>query len=173
MTTIKHWLLALAVAFPAGAVLAQDYPVSFSTTQGYTHGSRRLSGATLAGSSDGAQTVSVPTETVYVDATDQFVTARPGDALTVRFNFTTDWMHGYVYLDYGNDGQFDALINDDKTLPAETDIVAFSYYKGKRPSAIAMCSIRPPSPCLPTFPKACIAFAARWTGTVWTPQAAQ
>ena len=152
MTTIKHWLLALAVAFPAGAVLAQDYPVSFSTTQGYTHGSRRLSGATLAGSSDGAQTVSVPTETVYVDATDQFVTARPGDALTVRFNFTTDWMHGYVYLDYGNDGQFDALINDDKTLPAETDIVAFSYYKGKNSTGAAVSNsnvLNPPAFTLP------------------------
>ncbi len=152
MTTIKHWLLALAVAFPAEAVLAQDYPVSFSTTQGYTHGSRRLSGATLAGSSDGAQTVSVPTETVYVDATDQYVTARPGDALTVRFNFTTDWMHGYVYLDYGNDGQFDALINDDQTLPAETDIVAFSYYKGKNSTGAAVSNsnvLNPPAFTLP------------------------
>ena len=85
MTTFKHWLLALAVAFPAGAVLAQDYPVAFSASQGYTHNTRRLSGANVTSTTDGAQTVSVPTETVYVDATDQFVTARPGDALSVPF----------------------------------------------------------------------------------------
>ena len=104
-------------------VVSEDYPVVFDKNQGYTHASRRLNSVSL-----GEQTVQLPTPLkVYSRITDAGFSAKAGETVTPSFGFTGTWMNGFVYVDYGKDGSFDAALNVDGTIPAGSDVVAFSY----------------------------------------------
>ena len=110
------------------ATSAEDYPLNFDLDQAYTHGSRRLNGVVLEGSADGQQSFNCPTPLkVYSSLLHKSFTARPGETLTPKFNYSGDWMHGFVYLDFGQDGTFNATLNSDGSLPEGSDAVSFSY----------------------------------------------
>lgn len=101
----------------------EDYPVVIDKEQEYTHGSRRLNSVSL-----GSQTLQLPAPLkVYSSIEDGCFTAVPGETLAVSFGFSGEWMNGFVYLDRGQDGQFNAVLNPDGTVPAGSDIMAFSY----------------------------------------------
>ena len=100
-----------------------DYPVVFDKEQGYTHGSRRLNSVSL-----GNRTLQLPTPLkVYSNVTNGCFEAVPGETLSASFGFTGDWMHGFVYVDRGMDGAFEAILNSDGSVPEGSDIMAFSY----------------------------------------------
>lgn len=104
-------------------VVTEDYPVIFDKSQGYTHGSRRLNTVSL-----GAQTLSLPTPLkVYSKIDNPTFHAVAGETVTPSFGFTGTWMNGFVYLDRGQDGAFEAKLNADGSIPAGSDIMAFSY----------------------------------------------
>lgn len=104
-------------------VVTEDYPVIFDKSQGYTHGSRRLSTVSL-----GAQTLSLPTPLkVYSKIDNPTFHAVVGETVTPSFGFTGTWMNGFVYIDRGMDGAFEAQLNADGSIPAGSDIMAFSY----------------------------------------------
>ena len=125
----RLWAIALSFVLPGAALMAQDdYPLNFEKSQAYTNTARHLDGITLSGSANGPQTISIPApRLVYTDLTTAAFSARAGEQLTATFNYTGNWMHGFVYLDRGNDGQFDATLNADCTIPEGSDIMAFSY----------------------------------------------
>ncbi len=103
--------------------IVEDYPVVFDKGQNYTHGSRRLNSVSL-----GAQTLHLPTPLkVYSNVTNGCFNAVPGEVLAPSFGFTGDWMNGFVYIDCGQDGAFEATLNSDGSIPAGSDIMAFSY----------------------------------------------
>ena len=106
------------------------YPVGVGKEQIHIRDDRRLSGISLNGSSDGSQSVTVPSaiKTVYVDMTDKEFTARAGEKVTPVFGYMGSWMHGYVYIDRDNDGKFDCRMNDDHTPAKGSDLMTFSFY---------------------------------------------
>lgn len=126
---LKKFLLGVFCLSAFSTVLfAEDYSVAFDKSQDYTHATRRLTAVSLKGSSDGDQAVSLPEPLkVYTYISDKIFTLRPGEVVTPDFSFTEDWMHGYVYLDKGHDGVFDAAFDSLGRIPAESDIIAFSY----------------------------------------------
>ena len=104
-------------------VVTEDYPVIFDKSQGYTHGSRRLNTVSL-----GAQTLQLPTPLkVYSKIDNPTFHAVAGETVTPSFGFTGTWMNGFVYVDRGQDGAFEAQLNADGSIPAGSDIMAFSY----------------------------------------------
>ncbi len=104
-------------------VVVEEYPVIFDKNQNYTHGSRRLNSISL-----GAQTLQLPTPLkVYSRIEDGCFHAKAGETVTPSFGFAGTWMNGFVYLDRGQDGAFDATLNSDGSIPAGSDIMAFSY----------------------------------------------
>lgn len=109
--------------------LTENYAINFPADQTYTHGSRRLNGIALQSATDGYQSASVATSsTVFnIISTQQFM-VQPGETVTPTFQFSGTWMNGFVYLDRGNDGAFDALIENDGTIATGSDIMAFSYF---------------------------------------------
>lgn len=155
------WMLgALTLASAPNLRAQDDYPVNFDKTQAYTHDSRKLQGVSLSGSADGAQSITIPSPNlVYTDMTPQAFTARAGEQLTATFQFSGTWMHGYVYLDRGQDGAFDATLNTDCTIPEGSDIMAFAYAEatldsgnGKNSAGASLQSpnvLNPPSFTLP------------------------
>ncbi len=128
------WLLFIAVvllgALPATAQSEQtdNYPINFNENQNYTHASRRLNSVSLSGSKDGEQTIALPTPLkVYSRVDAPVFSARAGETLTAKFGFSSDWMHGFVYIDCGQDGSFEAALDEDGSIPEGSDIMAFSY----------------------------------------------
>ena len=104
-------------------VVTEDYPIVFDKSQGYTHGSRRLNSVSL-----GSQTLQLPTPLkVYSKIEDGCFHAKAGETVSPSFGFTGTWMNGFVYLDRGQDGAFEATLNADGSIPAGSDIMAFSY----------------------------------------------
>ena len=104
-------------------VVTEDYPVIFDKNQGYTHSSRRLNSVSLGG-----QTLQLPTPLkVYSKIDNPTFHAKAGETVTPSFGFTGTWMNGFVYIDRGQDGAFEAKLNADGSIPAGSDIMAFSY----------------------------------------------
>ena len=104
-------------------VVTEAYPIVFDKNQNYTHGSRRLNSVSL-----GSQTLSLPTPLkVYSKIDSPAFHAKAGETVTPSFGFTGTWMNGFVYIDRGQDGSFNAVLNNNGSIPAGSDIMAFSY----------------------------------------------
>ena len=107
----------------------EEYPINFDKDQNATRTDRVLSTVSLAVEGEAAQVLTVAnTGKAYNDMTAgdvKFVCA-PGATLTPAFNYSGVWMHGYVYVDFGQDGafSFDATQNDQ----TGKDLVSYSFY---------------------------------------------
>lgn len=107
-----------------------DYVINFDDDATVDYSGRKFTGITLSGSADGTQTQSwgelSPTPVLYTQL-DKSFNVKAGETITPSFSFTGTWMNGYVYLDRGSDGRFDATLNDDYTIPDGSDIMSYSY----------------------------------------------
>lgn len=137
-----------------------DYALNYEKDAPLTYeGTRYTSAVSLSSPSDGTQTIATTQQTtnlLYQDLLAKSFTARAGEMVTPAFSFTysggSPWMHGYVYLDRGNDGLFKTEVGDDHAVTGESDLVSFSYYQGYNSDgaeANAGSSIQPPSFKLP------------------------
>lgn len=147
----------------APSVEYRDYPTNYDETQVSGKGDRYLHSIALNGSSDGNQTIAVGSATPQLicrSMLDKAFTAKAGETLVPVFNYSGNWMNGYVYLDRGQDGRFEATLNEDFTIPAGSDIMTYSYvetventegYKsdGSKVSGNARNFINPPAFRLP------------------------
>ncbi len=131
------------------------YTINFDKNQVYTHSSRRLNGITLQ-SADGDQNADISTSAkVYNMVNNRIFCARAGEEVIAGFNYSGNWMHGFVYMDQGRDGQFDATLNSDGTYASTSDIMAFSYaqpslssgtgYNSKGEHVTSINVLQPPS----------------------------
>lgn len=97
--------------------------------------SRCLTGITMSGSDGDKITISSiqksgGKEPVYYDRTDKYLVAGAGAVITPSVVWNGKWMHGYMFVDYNNDGAFSQILSA-TTKPAVGDeVVSFSYYKG-------------------------------------------
>ena len=60
------------------------------------------------------------------NTTTSVFSATAGAQVQPTFNYNGGWMSAYVYVDWGNDGVFKALVNDNGTPTAQSDIVSYS-----------------------------------------------
>lgn len=122
-------LLTALCCCPLVLAAQTDYPIHFEKTQSITHASRKLNGVTVTSQNGEKQSISTEAaQTAYVDRTEQKITAAAGEELQVDFNFSTAWMHGYVYIDRGRDGQFSAEAANG-IIADGSDLMSFSHYK--------------------------------------------
>ena len=107
----------------------EKYPVSFDKTALNTsaHG-RMLNSFSLQQTGKDKQTKSVKTsKAAYEDHTaDEPFTVEAGSELTASFNYSGEWMHSFVYIDFDNDGDFS--YKEGQWDQTGTDLVAFSFY---------------------------------------------
>ena len=107
----------------------EKYPVSFDKTALNTsaHG-RMLNSFSLQQTGKDKQTKSVKTsKAAYEDHTaDEPFTVEAGSELTASFDYTGEWMHSFVYIDFDNDGDFS--YKEGQWDQTGTDLVAFSFY---------------------------------------------
>ena len=107
----------------------EKYPVSFDKTALNTsaHG-RMLNSFSLQQTGKDKQTKSVKTsKAAYEDHTaDEPFTVEAGSELTASFDYTGEWMHSFVYIDFDDDGDFS--YKEGQWDQTGTDLVAFSFY---------------------------------------------
>ena len=106
----------------------EEYPINFDKTAKSTHNSRALNSFSLQQTGKDKQTKSVKTsKAAYEDHTaDEPFTVEAGSELTASFDYTGEWMHSFVYIDFDNDGQFS--YKEGQWDQTGTDLVAFSFY---------------------------------------------
>ena len=106
-----------------------DYAINFDKTALNTsaHG-RMLNSFSLQQAGKEKQTKSVKTsKAAYEDHTaDEPFTVEAGSELTASFDYTGEWMHSFVYIDFDNDGDFS--YKEGQWDQTGTDLVAFSFY---------------------------------------------
>lgn len=108
------------------------YQTSMGEEQAYTRDDRHLSGIKLQAAGSSQQVANAPTspKRVYVNLTGSHFFAKPGETLAASVAYTGSWMHAYAYIDFANDGKFNALVNDNLSIADGSDLVAFSFYGG-------------------------------------------
>ena len=105
-----------------------DYAINFDKDANSTHSSRALNSFSLQQTGKDKQTKSVKTsKAAYEDHTaDEPFTVEAGSELTASFDYTGEWMHSFVYIDFDNDGDFS--YKEGQWDQTGTDLVAFSFY---------------------------------------------
>ena len=84
------------------------------------------------GLTDGTTTQSVSVNqttsgSIYYDRKSTVFETSPGEAITFSdLTWNGAWMHGYLYIDYNKDGEFNQTLNADGTTGGE--VVSYSYY---------------------------------------------
>ena len=106
-----------------------DYAINFDKDALNTsaHG-RMLNSFSLQQAGKEKQTKSVKTsKAAYEDHTaDEPFTVEAGSELTASFDYTGEWMHSFVYIDFDNDGDFS--YKEGQWDQTGTDLVAYSFY---------------------------------------------
>ena len=121
------------------------YPINYNKTTAHTRADRYIKSVGL-----GSQTAAVNQDTdkkLYIKNLDDIFLARPGETVTPDISWKGERMHGYAYLDKGNDGKFNVDYTD-TGITDNKDLVAFSYYKGedsKGGTASDGCGVAMPS----------------------------
>ena len=85
------------------------YAVNFDKEQTYTHtagGGRKTTWVALGEQKIEWEFGGVGVEPVYRDMTDQVLSVPAGATVTPAIGFEGQWMHGFLYVDLNNDGEF-------------------------------------------------------------------
>jgi len=137
----------------AMSVLAADqYPINYpkDTKINDTKG-RYINNIVLTSPADGMQEAPVNQKNdylLYYDITDLCFAAVPGETVIPSFDWNGGWMHGYVYLDRDNDGEFSHELGENSAIPEGSDVMAFTScggYSSAGVEAAGNVGVYPPS----------------------------
>ena len=110
-----------------GGEVTEKYTVNFDKTATHNRNDRVLSGFSLQQTGKDKQTVNVfASRAAYEDHTSSVFNVEAGSELTASFNYSGQWMNGYIYIDRDNDGEFS--YKEGQWDQAGTDLVAYSFY---------------------------------------------
>ena len=110
-----------------GGETKEKYTVNFDKTAYHSRNDCVLSGFSLQQTGKDKQTVNVfASKAAYEDHTSSVFNVEAGSELTASFNYSGQWMNGYIYIDRDNDGEFS--YKEGQWNQAGTDLVAYSFY---------------------------------------------
>ena len=131
------------------------YPINYSLDEPMTRNDRMLGSISLTPKGEGEQSISVNQgneRRLYLQRMEQSFTAKAGQTLTPKFQWTGSWMHGYVYLDVKRDGKFNVAYNAAFEITEPEDLMTYSYFKGRNTNGAqgnANPGVNPPAFTLP------------------------
>ena len=139
MRKFYMFFIALFVSGFVSLASAQSYPVNVGTDATNTYSppqgkiDRNITGVTLQGEYGTKQTINVPEgRKVYNDLTSVSggtFHIKAGQSAIPRFVGLMEWMHSYIFLDYGNNGQFNVTALDN----ASDDLVSYFHFGAQKP----------------------------------------
>ncbi len=110
-----------------GGETKEKYTVNFDKTAYHSRNDSVLSSFSLQQTGKDKQTVNVfASKAAYEDHTSSVFNVEAGSELTASFNYSGQWMNGYIYIDRDNDGEFS--YKEGQWDQAGTDLVAYSFY---------------------------------------------
>lgn len=101
-------------------------------TTNITHSSRYTKSISIKVNDGEKETVALTQQNdklLYQDRTASVFYAKPGDVIAPSFAYSGNAMHGYCFVDWNNNGRFEASVNDNNN-PQE-ELVTFSKFNGK------------------------------------------
>ena len=109
-----------------------DYPLNFpDDLTGKNASGRLLNGFKLTATTGGTSTITLDNSganLVYRDMTGGTqASVVPGDRVNVTIDYVGHSMHGYLYVDIDQDGQFNASINADGTPGTGGEMLSYTY----------------------------------------------
>ena len=122
--------------FADAPVVEPEYCTDFGTST-RNGGGRSLTSVTLSDGVNGG-TVSVNQSSsygaaIYIDKTDVEISLEAGKEITADVNFAGEWMNSYLFVDWNNDAEFTANLNN--FIPAEdSELLSFSFWTGENGS---------------------------------------
>ena len=130
------------------------YPTNFDKGTPHTRSDRKLNAASLVTAAKDTTTFTLPAtpKMAYNDLTHLVYPVKAGTTLTTVFNYTGNWMNGYVYMDTNDNGKFEVSVNEDGTLPAGSELMAYSNYQKKNSTGASLSSanvLNPPAFTVP------------------------
>ena len=151
MRKFYMFFIALFVSGFVSLASAQSYPVNVGTDATNTYSppqgkdDRNITGVTLQGEYGTKQTINVPEgRKVYNDLTSVSggtFRIKAGQSAIPRFVGLMDWMHSYIFLDYGKDGQFNVTALDNSS----DDLVSYFHFGERAPRYNALQNFTVPS----------------------------
>lgn len=111
---------------------AEPYQINYSKTLRITSSTSSLTSIDFT-SSDGTQTVNVDQKTsraIYKYDTTKALTAKAGDEVLVKPNYSGSSIPATVYIDLENNGRFDIPAAVDGKVAPGRDLMAYSYLGG-------------------------------------------
>lgn len=111
-----------------------EYKINVPEDLEITGTDRRLQSLKLTPAGGTAKTLTLKADapnTVYQNMTGTEMLVKAGQQVTSAVTYTGSQLHGYLYVDYNNDGHFETLLNSNGTPTPGSELVAFTYYNGK------------------------------------------
>ena len=112
---------------------SDDYVLNFSEDLTISRTDRKLNSFTMNATQGGESVVTLVTSPnkVYRKMLDNEVSVVPGDQVTTTVSYQGNSMHGYLYVDYNQDGRFDAQLTDAGVPDEGSELVSFTFYQNK------------------------------------------
>lgn len=127
-------LAALLLGSTAKATTEETYPLNFDRDSlTLTCSDRYLRGVSMRDADGMLSSFTISTDTprkVYQLMTDKMLFVTKGQTTKVVVNYQSGPMHGYLYIDYNNDGQFFVEIGDDHKPTSNSELVCYSSLNG-------------------------------------------
>lgn len=135
ITTNNGAITDATLVVEAAATPQTPYAVNFDNDAEITHAARRLANINfaIAGLPDQTLAVGQDDDRLLVhDRTQKVLVAPVGSTVATTFGWTGTWMCSYIYLDRGNDGEFNTAIDaaSGRPLPG-SDVMCYTCFNGK------------------------------------------
>lgn len=141
------------------------YPVNFQSDITHSRSDRRTTSVSLTSPTGGSQSIAVSEPYMaYHKIFDKTFQAKAGEQVSLGIGYQGIWMHGYVFLDKGCDGEFSTGVTSNIGLDESKDLISFSLftngdeYSGKNSAGTTIsssnsgfnCGATPPPYTLPS-----------------------
>lgn len=156
----KRLLLFAGIAAVLSVQAADKYPINYPLDAKIDRPDplqeqRYLSAVNLTSTNYGKEVISVPQkedQLIYHDLTKYSFVATEGEEVKITASWMGTWMHGVVYIDRNNDGQFAWEGIENGIIPEGSDVMTFSSVGGFNSEGSEVggnCGVNPPAFTLP------------------------
>ena len=116
-----------------GTEITYDYPLNIEDDATMSRSDRHLDAVTMANK---RVDISNDKKIYHEDMSQTFLVA-PDEQVTPTFTYTGGWMHGYVYIDKGQDGVFDTGDITNGVISDNSDAMTFSFWSGDNTNGLS------------------------------------
>ena len=134
MRKLSLFMVLFVAMFTSNIMAQTNYYVSHGANVNISHTTHYPKAINIYGTESPVQLLdniaSAPGCAAYFDKTSTVFEVRAGETVTPNISINGEWMHGYVYVDWNNNGQFDVDVTGTGpyTKGANNELMCWSLY---------------------------------------------